>query len=401
MIQHSIYYPENYPINMSGSFTHKIIQKCSFVKKDGTSALYIQLFINKCRKQLPLDIYIPQKDFDKKKQVVKKSNPFYKDYNLIIGKKKAIINEIRISYRLSGRTLTLESFLEDFLNPSSKLDFIKFYEVELKKQLDRKYISLSTWKQQKATLSKLKGFRETVLFYELTNDFIEDFKIHLRDKLKNLPNTIYTALKNIKKYLRLADKKRISMPIDLDNLKVRTIRGNRCFLTSNEINKLYKFWNSEFINESYKMVLSKFLFSCFSGLRISDVKKITEDNFLGDFLVFSAVKTEKLQKIKLNATALEFVNTKDPVFKDNFEDQTINDYLKEICKICGITKKVSFHVARHTFATQFLIAGGKVQVLQKILGHSKLETTMIYVHIVEDEINDQITNMDTIIIKKN
>lgn len=392
-----IYYPTNYPVNMIGTFTYKIIQKTSFVKSDGTCALYLQVFINKNRKQIPLHISVPPKDFDKKNQLIKKSNAYHKDYNLIIGKKKAVVNDIRISYRLSGRNLTLDSFIEDYTNPSSKLDFIKFYKNELTKQLDNKVISLSTWKQQNATLEKLKRFKKVVLFYELDEDFIDAFKAYLKTKENNLPNTIYTALKNVKKYLRIAAKKRINMPLDLDNLKVKTIKGNRTFLTAEEINKLYKFWKSEFINESYKKVLNKFLFACFTGLRISDVKKINEDNFLGDFLIFSAEKTNKLQKIQLNQTALKFISLKNPVFKDNFEDQTINDYLKEICKICGITKKVSFHVARHTFATQFLISGGKVEVLQKILGHSKIETTMVYVHIVEAEMCKQINNLDKII----
>jgi len=60
-------------------------------------------------------------------------------------------------------------------------------------------------------------------------------------------------------------------------------------------------------------------------------------------------------------------------------------------------KESIFHVARHTFATNFLIAGGRVEILQKILGHSKIDETMIYVHIAESVTNVQIFNMDTII----
>ena len=70
--------------------------------------------------------------------------------------------------------------------------------------------------------------------------------------------------------------------------------------------------------------------------------------------------------------------------------------MKDIARICGIKKRVTFHVGRHTFATQFLIIGGKVEVLQKLMGHSKMETTMIYVHIVDTQKEDQISQMDTI-----
>ncbi|WP_044398795.1 site-specific integrase [Lacinutrix sp. Hel_I_90] len=392
-----LHYPINYPKNMTGTFTHKLIQKKTSIKKDGTAALYIQVFINSERKQLPLKIYVKPCEFDYKNQAVKGSATNAKDYNLIIGQNLAAINEIKISYRLSGRALTMNNFIEDFYNPSSKIDFIKFYESELKNQLDQNIIKHTTWRQQNATLQKLKGFRSSILFCEVTEDLINQFKAHLRTKLKNQPNTVYTALKNVKKYLHIANKKRIVTPISFEDIKVKTIKGNRTFLTSKELNKLFDFYNSDFLCDAYKFVLKKFLFSCFTGLRISDVQKISENNFLENHVIFSSEKTNKLQRIKLNETAKRFVNQNGKTFDDDFTDQTINDYLKEICKICGITKKVSFHVARHTFATQFLIAGGKIEILQKILGHSKIETTMVYVHIVDEIMNDQISNMDSIL----
>ena len=64
----------------------------------------------------------------------------------------------------------------------------------------------------------------------------------------------------------------------------------------------------------------------------------------------------------------------------------MNRQIKTIAKTCGITKKISFHVGRHTFATNFLRAGGDVISLQNLLGHSSVKQTMIYVHIVESEV---------------
>ena len=146
------------------------------------------------------------------------------------------------------------------------------------------------------------------------------------------------------------------------------------------------------------MVLKKFLFACFTGLRISDVQKLTTENVIQDQLVFVAQKTNKLTKLKLNDSAKQFFNQNNP-FTDNYEDQTINSTLKEIAKTLGIKKKISFHVARHTFATQFLLNGGKVEVLQQLLQHSKIDTTMIYVHIVEEHLNTQIHLLDNILKK--
>lgn len=396
-LQSALNYPTNYPKFMTGTFTSKIIQK-GFVKSDGTSNLYLQIFINKERKQISLGISVAPKYFDKKKQRVKPLNDLFKDYNLIIEKKLSLVNEIQVSYRLANRTITMQGFLEDYYNPSSKTDFIKFYETELKKQKDNKIISLSTYKQQNATLQKIRRFKAHIFFYEINAELLDNFTAHLRVKEKNQPNTVYTALKNFKKYLHLANDKKIQTPLSYRYVKTKTIKGNRTFLTSEELNKMNNYYNSTFIKESHQLVLKKFLFACFTGLRISDVQKLTTENVIQDQLVFVAQKTNKLTKLKLNDSAKQFFNQNNP-FTDNYEDQTINSTLKEIAKTLGIKKKISFHVARHTFATQFLLNGGKVEVLQQLLQHSKIDTTMIYVHIVEEHLNTQIHLLDNILKK--
>lgn len=382
---------------MISTFTHKIIQKSNFVKKDGTCALYLQVFINKSRKQIPLQVFVAPKHFDKSKQRVKKSCANSADLNLIIENTLAAVNDIQISYRLANRSLTMESFVEDFYNPSSKVDFLKFYERELNKQLDLKIIKASTYGQQKSTLGKLKEFKKHVYFYEIDEDFLNRFLAYLKNKLKNKPNTVQTALKNFKKYLHLANKQKIPTPLTYESIKVRRIKSERTFLNSQELNKMYEYYQASYIKESHKLVLRKFLFACFTGLRISDIQALSHENIINGQLVFTSFKSNKLAKINLNKSAFKFINPVDPVFLDNFEDPTINSYLKDIANILSIRKKITFHVARHTFATQFLINGGKIEVLQKLLQHSNIDTTMVYVHIVEESLSDQIHFLDNVL----
>lgn len=82
-------------------------------------------------------------------------------------------------------------------------------------------------------------------------------------------------------------------------------------------------------------------------------------------------------------------------------DQKINAHLKEIAKICGIKKVVTFHVARHSFATNFLRLGGTIEKLQELLGHSSITETRIYVHIVQEELDREIMIMDNLVVKPN
>ena len=397
ILSNRLNYPLNYPNYMSGTLTKKIVIKDDHIRNDGTCALYLQVFVNKKRKRFPLKVFVNPKFFDKKNQRVKSSHPTSVDYNLIIENELSKVNDIAISYRLRNQYLTLDNLCKEIENPNSRISFVKFYETNLEKQLKDQKIEIATYKQQRSTLRKIKAFKNEIFFYEIDQTLVDDFMAYLKVKLKNSENTRLTALKNFKKYLHLANDEKIFTPIDYKSIKVKSIKGNRTFLEANEVNLLFEYYTSKFIKTSHKSVLKKFLFSCFTGLRISDVQQLTQMNFIGDYIVFNASKGGKFQKIKLNQSALKFINTEGSVFDDNFTDQTINEYLKEISNICGIRKKVTFHVSRHTFATHYLISGGHIENLQQILGHSKIDTTMIYVHIVKEHLNEDMRKMDSIL----
>jgi integrase/recombinase XerD len=390
-------FPTNFPMNFSGKFTAKIVMKKDYVRADGTCALYLQIFLNKGKKKIPCNICVKPIEFDDIKQRVKSKHPFYKDYNLIIEKMLGDLNRIEVNYRLSGIPLSLEKLLEEFENPTSRADFIKFWEDEMIRQ--KEILKPDTYRQQMTMLNKTKGFKSPLFFYEINDEYIQDLKTHCKKKLKNNDNTISSLLKSFKKYLHIANKRGIVTPINFDDIKNRQFKGDRTFLSPDEIVKLDKFWGSEFITDNYKSIIERFLFSCFTGLRISDSKALTEDNIIENTIVFTSIKTGKFQRIPMNESSKKYIHPK-IIFKDNFSEEFINRELKDIAKLLGIRKKISFHVARHTFATNFLICGGRVEHLQKILGHSKITDTMIYVHIVENITDIQIHNMDDILKKK-
>ena len=384
-------------MNFSGKLTAKIVMKKDYVRTDGTCALYLQIFLNKEKKKIACNISVRPEDFDSIKQRVKSKKPLHNDYNLIIEKMLGDINRIEVNYRLSGIALNMETLLHEYDNPSSRADFIKFWENEMTRQ--KEILKPTTYRQQMTMLNKTKEFKNPMPFNEINDDYILDLKTYCKKKLKNSDSTVASLIKSFKKYLHLANKRGIVTPIDFSDIKNKSFAGNRSFLDAKELQKMHNYFNSEFVNATHKAILARFLFSCFTGLRISDIQKITTENIIGDILVFSSVKSEKLQRIQLNRSALLFIE-KQTLFPGNFTPEYINRELKFIAKICGITKNVSFHVARHTFATNFLICGGRVEVLQKLLGHSKITDTMVYVKIVESVTDEQIHNMDDILIFK-
>lgn len=393
-LNNGIYSPQNYSQKMNGKLTYKIKIKDDYIRHDGTSALYVQVFINGRKKIFPLNISVKINEFDKIKQRVISKSVKYKDYNLIIEKFLADINTIEVNYRLSNIILDIERLTNEILNPSSWICFVAFWEEELDRQ--KALLKPSTFKQQRSSLEKLKKYTKQLYFYEIDRKKIEDITLFLKLELKNEDNTISTFFKNFKKFLNVAVTRGIKISINTLDIKKSYFKTHRTFLMPDEINTFYKYWSSDFINETHKNILSKFLFSCFTGLRISDIQNLTADNIIGDYLVFVSVKTGKLQRIQMNESAKKFIGTHKP-FAGNYTDQYINLTLKDICKICGMKKRMTYHVSRHTFATNFIISGGNVTVLQKLLDHSKIETTMIYVHIAESITDVQILNMDKIL----
>jgi integrase/recombinase XerD len=387
--------PKNVPIKINGKVNKRIVIKKDYVRNDGTCALYLSVSINGKRKRIPLNISVHPSKFNTKNQRIKGKSQVAVDSNMLIGQALARINDIELTYRLSNRILDVVTLQKEYINPTPNYDFIKFYEYELQHQ--KKYLMQSTYRQQVSTLNKLKSWKSYIAFSAIDENLIKEMELHFKNVLKNKKVTIASSLKNFKKYLHIANNKGINTSLSFNDIKVPNMTGSRTYLDKDEIRLFYNYWRSDFIKLSHRLVLSKFLFSVFTSLRISDIQNIKRENIIGDFLAYNSSKTGKFNKIKLSDSALQFINHKGELFSDNYSGEHINRALKEIALFLAVNKKVSFHVARHTFATQYIINGGNVVNLQKIMGHSNIRETMIYVHIVDRLLNDEIDLLDNIL----
>lgn len=135
--------------------------------------------------------------------------------------------------------------------------------------------------------------------------------------------------------------------------------------------------------------LRVFLFACYTGLRISDIKALKWTNVDGNFIGFTPIKTVGFVshlRIPFSPKAQALIFTKKGVLINCSADSNINVNLKEVALRCSIKKVVSMHVGRHTFATRLLSKGGKLERLQQLLGHIDIRSTMVYVHVSEDDL---------------
>lgn len=374
---------------------HKFVLH-NHVDKRGKSLLYLHIS-NNGRERIPLaDMKIEPAHWDKKKQRAKRTAKHLPDFNLILENYEKKITEIKTVYRLSEIPLTLEAFVDEFTNKLSRTDFLAFMKSFL--ETNKATMKEGTHKNNMKVYRKLHRFRKKILFSEITYELIDKFKSFCASDAKGMAETsINGYVKIFKKYLNLAIKRGIKLPIDTTLIVTGTTAGNRVNLDGDEVDRLAEYFCSRFIKPSYIQPLGLFLLACFTGFRISDAQQITFENVENDRIIFTSIKTGKRQVIKINLTVDALLTVCPQILTEKHTDQHVNRVLKDVCDIVGITKKVTFHVARHTFATNFLRLGGKAEVLQKILGHSDITETMVYVHIVQEEQDRGMHIMDNLI----
>lgn len=145
-----------------------------------------------------------------------------------------------------------------------------------------------------------------------------------------------------------------------------------------------------------------FLFSCYTGLAYCDVAKLTKANVVigvdGDRWIFTnRSKTNTASKIPLlpisNSIANKYadhpVTSRSGKLLPVMSNQRMNSYLKELADLCGITKELTFHCARHTFATTVTLTNGvPIETVSKMLGHKSLKTTQHYAKIVDKKVSE-------------
>ena len=186
------------------------------------------------------------------------------------------------------------------------------------------------------------------------------------------------------------------------NYKIRLEKVDRGYLTEDEIKIILK---KKMVSERLEQVRDVFIFSCFSGLAYVDVANLKEDNIRKSFdgnlwIITKRQKTNtdvNVPLLDIPKMILEKYKGKLPNGKvlPIISNQKLNAYLKEIADVCGVKKNLTFHLARHTFATTTTLAKGvPIETVSKMLGHTNIETTQIYARITNNKISNDMQGLD-------
>ncbi len=234
---------------------------------------------------------------------------------------------------------------------------------------------------------------------KIDHAFITEYEFYLRTERKCANNTAVKYIKNFHKIINICLANGWLTKDPFANYKAKVKEVIREFLTEQEIQSLME---KEFVSERLELVRDIFVFSCFTGLAYIDVKQLTPDNIVlgidGDkWINKNRQKTDTNSKIPLLPTAQYIVDKYSdyPVNKNKgtilpiLSNQKMNSYLKEIATVCGINKELTFHIARHTFATTVTLSNGvPIETVSKMLGHTNLKTTQHYAKILDKKISE-------------
>ena len=292
----------------------------------------------------------------------------------------------------SGRPFSLEYLRErgDFESASSS--FVSF----MKSEIEHSNLRLSTLKNHMSTLLVLCQYQSEVSFEDLTFNFLCDFERFLLEH-KYHRNTIAKHMKHLKRYVNLAINKDLFelQKYPFRKYKIKYMESKRGHLTPEELEKLENV--APKLQRALRRTLDMFLFSCYTGLRFSDIVNIRPDNFhmIDDklWLIYSSVKTDVNVRLPLfllfDGKALSIYERYRRRYSKTLfgvsvsANSNVNKQLKRICRLAEIGKRLSFHMARHTNATLLLYNGANITTVQKLLGHKSVRTTEIYSDIMD------------------
>lgn len=388
---------------------------------ENMAPLYCRVTITGQRYEIPANIRISTQHWSANAQRSIGRTPTDKEANLIIERMTEDIEEAVRKIHQKGYELTMENFRLNYQakdNQYSTLTSLFEYHSIIKS----KNLSASTNRQYKLTLKHLLNFvriKYNVSDYAIeaiNKVFVQEFFAYLQgfmrqDKQKRCNQN--GALKHIQRFskvMKLAfDNEWISRnPVKgLDEKKDKVEVG---FLSEEEI----KAFETVSLPPYLSIARDEFLFSVYTGTPYGDMCELTCKNIKpgidhSRWLKYTRGKTGERVSLPLLEPAEEIItryenyheNKRDHKLFPMCTNQVMNRFLKEIAKAAHVYKRVTFHMARHTFATTItLVKGIPIETVSKMLGHTKLSTTQVYAKVIDTKVMEDMASLKALYAKK-
>lgn len=359
------------------------------LNKQGTALVQVEASLNQRKIYFKTNLYIKPEHWDKRtSQVI--GHPQANDLNSMLFEFVLHLQGIELALWKRGVPATL-SLLKDAMKKNRPINItFPIFAKEYVQHSDRRE---STKENLFTTITVLQEFRPGLDFKDITYTFLKDFEVYLREK----GNGINTVAKHLRQLRTLVNEAINQGYIHADaypfrKFKIKQEKGRHEFLTPDELKKLE---NLEVHDLKLRHVLDAFLFCCYVGLRFSDFCQLTPSNFIRvngkRWLHFKSIKTGIELRLPLHllfeGKALAILDRNCITeFASLGSNSEVNKALSVITSMARVKKHVTYHTARHTCATLLIHQGVPITTVQKLLGHTSVNTTEIYSEILSSTI---------------
>lgn len=399
----------------SNTFGIQFVIRLSKLQKTDPATVFARISVNGRRCEISLKKKINPQNWDDVKGKARGTKDEIRKLNEHIERVRTLIADCYHALVQQKKVVTVDAvkalFLGDDENEMTLIKLGEYHNSEMKDKLaDGTMKNYYTTQKYIAKFLKEKLHRNDISLAELNYKFIIDFETYLS---KHQPKDHQKPLHNngIMKHLeRLC--KMVNMAVTMDWLnkdpfakfKQHFDKVERFYLTKEELAAIEK---KKFNIERLQTVKDLFLFSCYTGLAYIDTMNLTTENIIkgidgNDWLITSRQKTDTDVRVPLlpQAEALIKKYKNHPKASNHgtlfpvISNQKTNSYLKEIADLCNINKAVTFHIARHTFATTVTLSNGvPIESVSKMLGHTTIRSTQVYAKVVEQKLSEDMLNL--------
>lgn len=395
-------------------FTQNTFAVCFIIKKDkqkenGRIPIYARITVNGKRVDISIKREIDEANWNAAKGTIKGMREDLRALTAYMERFKSMIvnhyqemvleKKMITSLALKNRVLGIEQ------HEHTLLSLVEYHNIKMPQVL-----SPGTMKNYYTTERYIKKFLKEkmrtsdIFLVQLDYKFITDFEFFLRkatllEKQKQMENNgVMKHIERLRKIVTLGTKMEWLPKDPFVQYKLKFKPVDTEFLEDFELAKIE---NKENLPKRLEYVRDLFIFSCYTSLPYADAINLTKANIVigidkGRWIVGRRLKTDTKLNIPIlpQAQAILDKYAENPrainegTLFPRISNQKVNKYLKELATACEVTKNVTFHCARHTFATTVALENGvPFETVSKLMGHTKLSTTQMYARVMEKKVS--------------
>ena len=390
-----------------------IIKKAKLLK-NGEAPICMRITVNKRVAEVMIKRSIPIDLWNQKKECSKGKDRVAAELNHYINTVRAKVLQIHRELEIDNKPITADIIKDCFYGRDkvqrSLLEVYAEHNEKCRALIGKEYTE-STVTKFDTSINRLKEYirsnyhRDDIMLAELDGQFIRDFDFWLKTDKHCQNNSALKHLKNLKKVIRIALANDWIKKDPFYGIHFKQDEVNVEFLSREELDILM---NKEFTIKRLEQVRDVFVFCCFTALAFVDVQQLSREHLIKDnngalWIRKARQKTNQMCNVPVLSIPQRILRK----YEDNAEcikkgvllpvisNQRMNAYLKEIADVCGIAKRLTTHVARHTAATVVFLANDvSMENVSKILGHSNIRTTQHYARILDSSIMRDMINVE-------